>query len=179
MATDKLAMAFLLTASDDARGAVSGGYWHARAALVTIHPDGTPRNITGYAGEGTLGLEYLTVSAQCDADSSRSYGWHVEYRDVYSADSTRVQAMAVVMRRIDARLAKLTSTLGYPDTFGAYLARVASILGATFMVKTRDGGNSWYSSSEYAILAAPSAIDWLTRAESDYVNAHHGAAQTA
>lgn len=73
----------------------------------------------------------LIVSAQCDTEREpvRWYDWRLEFSRPYSVDIRRAESMATVLRLLTRKLAKLTERFGEPDSFEAYAARVADILG--------------------------------------------------
>ncbi len=77
-------------------------------------------------------LDGLTVTAQADSDSMKRpgdewYAWEVSY------DRSRVQLkdaeeILPVLRKIDKRVARLTSELGRPSTLASFCAYVASAI---------------------------------------------------
>ncbi len=94
----------------------------------------------------------LVISAQTDGTSEQSsYGWRVEYRNAYSVDLQRAEEMVRLLRKIERGMAKIEREFGYCESFGAYVARVAKVLGiTTFGWRAEDGERSFaYSDSRY------------------------------
>lgn len=57
--------------------------------------------------------------------SSPSYGWDIEYRDIYYVDLHRAEPMVRVLRRASKAMDRLNDQFGYATTFGAYVLRAA------------------------------------------------------
>lgn len=74
------------------------------------------------------GLMVNSTSSR-DLSSSPSYGWDVEYRDVYTVDLRRAEMMVRVLRRASKAIDRLNDQFGYAATFGAYVLRAAKALG--------------------------------------------------
>jgi hypothetical protein len=72
----------------------------------------------------------LHVSAQGDLETDEpAYAWATEYRDLYRLTLSEGEPMIKVLRKVQRGLDKLTAELGWPDSLGAYIARVGKILG--------------------------------------------------
>lgn len=113
-------------------------------------PESGIRNFTN-VGFDAEPLADLHVVAQLDRTSNgQPYGWKVEYRDVYSVDLRRADTMLKTLRKVERGLTRIQTELGYPETFPAYLARVAKVLGIKrfgWRVGERNGHS--YSDNEY------------------------------
>jgi hypothetical protein len=93
----------------------------------------------------------LVIGAQYDGATTerQPYGWEVEYRDVYSANLRRVEAMVKTLRKVERGLEKLRAEWGYPDSFAAYVVRVGKLLGTSEFGYKAAGNDSSYDSNEY------------------------------
>lgn len=97
-------------------------------ARLVYFDGGEIRNFVGGSFDPHA-LEDLTVTAQADRASDDAYGWRVEYSRPYSVDLRRAEQMAKTLRKVDAGLRRIEKRDGYPESFGQYLARVATVLG--------------------------------------------------
>lgn len=94
----------------------------------------------------------LHVSAQLDGGTAneQAYGFKVEYREAFSVDLARADAMLKTLRKVERGLERIRSELGYAESYPAYLARVAKVLGIKqfgWRVGERDG--SLYEQNRY------------------------------
>lgn len=107
-------------------------YGHLRA--------GVSKTVIGELGfpEGDYGHDLGGLVASCQADDGtgkdrrRTYGWEFKLRE--GADGvTLYQAQQAVRRMtpIERRMDKMRDVEGYPQTFGAYINRLARAIGAT------------------------------------------------
>jgi hypothetical protein len=143
-------------------------YFHVNASIITIGLTASDRrwidqgntvNVAhdairnvGDELENGLYLNNLQVRSQGEnnASSRRLYGWEVVYRDIYAVDLTTAERMTKTLRTIRARMDKAESTYGRPSTYGAYLARVASAIGADTIVQpVGNGRGTFYSENEH------------------------------
>lgn len=107
-----------------------------RVELAYLNEDNEYRSYDGgnaYAGDWNLEYGDLRIEASHDPSLTlnQTYGWRVEYRDVFAVNIARAEAMARTLRKIERGLAKLDAKWGTPDTFAAYVIRVASVLKVT------------------------------------------------
>ena len=106
--------------------------------------------------DSAFDLSDLEVSSQGHAsDAARSlYGWDVRYRDVYAVDGYRVKRLAKTLGAVERRLERLRVKYGRPESFGAYVARVAEALGADSIVVVAPGNqSSSYAENNYTFLS--------------------------
>lgn len=71
----------------------------------------------------------ITASHDLALTREESYGWRVEYRDLYSVNQRRAEAMVKTLRKIEKGLERLEAKWGSPDTWAAYVIRVGDVLG--------------------------------------------------
>jgi len=169
-----------------------GDYYHVTANIVTIGltayerreidssetyrpktTHDTIRNVNDHddrADYNGLHLYDLQVQSQgCSDDETRHlYGFETEYRNVFSVDTRRAIAMAKTLQTIDKRQEKLNEQYGRPATFGAYLARIAQIIGADCFIRP-DGpqyGHAYADNSHrfFSIADGIYHVDGLIRA---------------
>jgi hypothetical protein len=158
-------LAFLLHADDDrnAGRSIPGFTTNLilRAELVHLTSDGDLRNILD---SDNLGLASLQVRGQANLDDTaqgRSYGWSYAYEQPYSVDLRRARAMATTLGRLQTRLEKLTARYGHPESFGAYVLRVAEVLGVRrFVVWDTNPRTGKPSANGPRELPATAAVDW-------------------
>lgn len=113
------------------------------AAPVMLSNTGEVRNFST-VGFDADPLGDLHVSAQLDrvATNGQPYGFKVEYREAFSVDLRRADAMVKTLRKVERGLTRIQTELGYAETFPAYLARVAKVLGIKqfgWRIGDRDG----------------------------------------
>jgi hypothetical protein len=160
-------------------------YWHIRATAVRysdteglrsigesdyMRLDGELRDIPG--GE----LRGLQLSCQNSNDNARkgetSYGWRSEYCNIFSVDQRYAVQMASVLNRLAKKMEAVSNELGWPESFSAYVLRVAKCLGIkTFVVCTR-AGRAFQFDGEYRALDASQAGYWMTDQERTYIDKH-------
>jgi hypothetical protein len=125
-------------------------------------PDGAIRNFNG-VGFDSEPLADLQVNALCDRTANAdSYGWSVEYRNVFSVDLRRAAEMVKVLRKVESGLARIQTELGYPETFPAYLARVAKVLGIKQFGWKLSGRAAEYSGNEYRFTDPAGMTSYVT-----------------
>lgn len=139
---------------------------------VRVTADGTIRNITDtFGGEP---LADLAITAQLDhvAADPHPHGWRTEYQQPYAFDLRRAQTMVGVLRKIERGLERMRAQLGHPESFTAYLARVARTLGATrFCWATEHRGWS-YDDNQHRFADADEMTYHLNRICRDFAKAH-------
>lgn len=85
--------------------------------------------LSSASDDNALGDFRVTALHDINTTLNESFGWRVEYRDVYSAGLARVEAMAKTLRKVERGMQKLDMLLGSPETFAAYVIRVGTVLG--------------------------------------------------
>jgi hypothetical protein len=156
-------------------------YWHVRADLVEW--DGTTPGTILDGGDHD-GLADLSVSAQNDPDNARSdraptaYGWSAAYSAPHRVTLRRAEAMHRTLAKIDRRTERDAERYGYPQTFAAYLLRVAAALAVdTFLVKETDDGSGWYSGQTYQTFTPRQAGAWIDGQDRRYIEAQSPTAE--
>jgi hypothetical protein len=128
-------------------------YYHVIARPVKPeYRQGEPTSWWAAFDYGEPAYSNLQVSSQGNLREPEqpAYGWEVEYRGRYSIELRDAEAMVKVLRKVDRGLERLKSELGYPETIGAYIARVAKVLGIrTFGFESTDrelwaSGEKWH-----------------------------------
>ncbi len=140
----------LLLHSEVSDGCGSSDVLRLSVSVLGMLPDGDLRNYLAGSWPAQP-LADLRVTAQSDsASESESYGWRVEFRDSYAVDLARAEEMVKVLRKVSRGMAKLEAQFGYCESFGAYVARVASVLGISrFGWRTDTGSGGFYSDTRY------------------------------
>lgn len=138
---------------------------------LTVRPvyidadDGRLRNYIDSFGKEPLAD--LTINAQADYVSDDAYGWRVEYKQPYSVTLRDAETMVKLLRKIDKGLAKLDAKLGRAESFGAYVARVAIVLGVEHFGKKVDANHD-YDGTGYRWLGAENFIYHVETVVSDF-----------
>lgn len=147
--------------------------------VVTVNDHRTaPRNISDGYTEWDNAHSDLRISAYLSVDAAGkiapkgAWGFDVTYRDVYSADWRRADAMAKTLKKVHTRLQKVSEEDMHPATFGQYVLRVGRILGLEGVIFFRDKIPGSYDNSTYHFLSlrdGAERIDGMIRlgAESD------------
>lgn len=141
----------------------AGGYGHVICRIVNLE-EGKVRNISdGYNDVPTRYYAGLDVRNQLDDRNGglgtlcQSYGWHLEYHDVYLVNSHRASKMYKTLSRLEKRFEAISARRSYPNSFGEYVGRVAEILGIdTFYFYSRHASD--YDDCEFQILPVGDAI---------------------
>ena len=161
------------------------GYWHIHATAVRysdtdglrsigesdyVRLHGELRDIPG--GE----LRGLQVSCQNSDDNARkgetSYGWRADYRNVFSIDQKYANEMASVLNRLVKKMQAVSGELGYPESFGAYVLRVAKCLGIKTFVVCTHAGRPFHFDGEYRAIDCGQAAYWMNDQERTYIDKH-------
>jgi hypothetical protein len=144
------------------------------ATVVHVTDDGI-RNLT-YNTVDRSGLADLTVTALGEPNTDDAYGWQVGYHQPYSVDLDRARMMVATLGRVERRLGQLSGQFGRPESFGAYLLRVATVLRVRrFVVWTRESQGPrapW----EYRVMDGQVAVTWLEAREREFHDTHPAAA---
>jgi hypothetical protein len=139
---------------------------------VGVTADGAIRNFTDtFGGEP---LADLAITAQLDhvAADPHPYGWRTEYRQPYAVDIRRAQTMVKVLRKIDGGLERMRAQLGHPESFTAYLARIARTLGATRFCWAVEARGWSYDDNEHRFGDADEMTYHVNRICRDFARAH-------
>jgi hypothetical protein len=142
---------------------------------VTLHPvrvaaNGTVRNpsSTSWPREP---LADLIITAQVDRVSAESpYGWRTEYRTPYAVDLETAKLMVGALTKVERGLTKIRAELGPPETFTAYVARVAKTLGIKRFGRTAKRGRGWsHDDNEYVWMDAEGMAYHIQTLTSDFL----------
>jgi hypothetical protein len=156
----------------------SGGYAHFRFHVVTIGPTAYERryrdNDPDYrlvasdevrgcgSWEDEAKFNGLWINSQANGDNRESlYGWGVEYRDTYTTlDLRACERMAKTLRTIERKLEALSAKYGRPDSFPAFVARVADAVGADSIVFSQKDHqtHNGYENTVYSIEMGASIL---------------------
>jgi hypothetical protein len=129
----------------------SYGYAHFRFYIVTIGPtaserryfDNDPQNkLVNYdevrgcsSWHDEAAYDRLQIDSQANSDNRENlYGWDVRYRETGSLELHDLERMVKTLRTITRKMEQLSAKYGRPDTFPAYVARVAAAVGADSIV---------------------------------------------
>ena len=97
-------------------------------------------------GRDDLPLELADLAARCQIDGrtgSPSYGWSVEYRNLYSVDLGAATRILKALRTIDRRMDKMTEREGQPQSFGQFVNRFMRAIGASTIVDGAGNETQW------------------------------------
>lgn len=147
-----------------------------RASVVHVTDDGI-RNIT-YDTVEPSGLADLTVSALGESSVQQTYAWQVGYHQPYSVDLERARIMAATLGRIERRLVQVRGQFGWPESFGAYLLRVADALKVRPFVVWARNPQGRRVPGEHRVLDALAATTWLEAREREFRDTYPAAAPT-
>lgn len=139
--------------------------WVARASLVTIADDGTPRNISsGNFFDRTIGWANHLFEAGISTDSNETVPYYhnpvVEtLTDTMSYDDIieTAKVVAQVRRRMDA----MVLSDGYPANFAEAFVRYAKALGVSQFIVKVSGTSDFYSENKFRVLKSSEARAWL------------------
>jgi hypothetical protein len=114
----------------------------------TLHEPGAILS-PNWIGHDGLYQDYadLAVIGSLSGEFDTWLSWEVEYRNVYSIDADRAQAMAKTLKRIGKAMTTLRDTRGAPPGFNTYLARFAEVIGCKRYAQRADtmlpNGSHW------------------------------------
>lgn len=168
--------ALLLTANVQTPRWENQPRWTGRAELVTIADDGTPRNIgRGSNYDGTLGYEGWRCEASLMADwaakGERAY-WGIGVEPITYLEMDAVVAAGKIATRIQRVMDKTDADFGRARTWGEALVRFAKALGVSQFVVGKSGSDGMYTSGNWTIFSADSAIAWADREELEFIALH-------
>jgi hypothetical protein len=86
--------------------------------------------------------------------------------------------MVRVLRKIDRALERMRGQLGHPESFTAYLARVARTLGVTRFCWATERRGSSYDDNEYRFGDANEMTYHVNRISRDFAKEHIDASET-
>lgn len=147
-------------------------YAHVRISILRINEHGKPRNFSSDVHWDTKKTEYynnLQVRNQIGQISSdesvsknpcKSYGWEWRYRNVYSVNRSKAEAMFKTLKWIGKKMEKVTEDRSYPSSFGEFVGRISEVLKITeFWFYKDETHNSSYDENEYIVKNRQDGID--------------------
>lgn len=104
--------------------------------VYVIEEDGQEkiRNFTGSLGDEDehRALHNLRFSSYYNPTSDTPlWGWSIAYRDVFSVDLAEAERMVKMLRKLHKGFDRLTKQYAYPESYPAFVARFASLLGVS------------------------------------------------
>lgn len=139
---------------------------------VRVTADGTIRNFTDTLGGEPLADLAITPQLDHVAADPHPYGWRTEYRQPYAVDLRRAQTMVTVLRKIDRGLERMRGQLGHPESFTAYLARVARALGVTRFCWATERRGWAHDDNEHRFADADEMTHHVNRLCRDFAKEH-------
>ena len=133
------------------------------------------RNLT-YSTVDRSGLADLTVTALGEPNVGYAYAWQVGYHQPYSVDLDRARVMVATLGRVKRRLAQLSGQFARPESFGAYLLRVATVLRVSRFVVWTGESQGPRAPREYRVMDGQVAVTWLEAREREFHDTHPAAA---
>lgn len=128
------------------------------------------------------GLSGLQASAMDTVDTVRNYpnrpglfGWSLDYRGRYAIDADDLDAMSRQLHRITRRMHAVAERLGDPESFAAYVLRMAEAAGARHFIAPTDTprtGTYTNDADAYRWTDAHGAALWISDVETQYVRRH-------
>jgi hypothetical protein len=102
----------------------TGKYGHVTLVPFSYDQDGTKHYLVHGHDHHLLELGNLAARCQIDGSSgSESYGWSVEYRNLYSVRLEDAARILKTLQTIDRRMDKMTEREGQPRSFGQFVNR--------------------------------------------------------
>jgi hypothetical protein len=147
--------------------AQNSDFLHVEARPVIRRPEYTSTDWDShfYTYQGEPYLDCFRVEAQADLDDSENRGWYAmqaAYHPWSGVTLQEAEREIKILRKVGKGMEKFYHEFGEPLTIGAYIARVAKILGITkFGFRHPDGG-LWASGEEFNWGDA-STIDYQIR----------------
>jgi hypothetical protein len=157
-----------------------GTYQKIGAAVVDLAADGSPRNILCSTYRDADPLAAVTITAQAGGISDQSspaysYAWRLALDDFEPIPLAQLEASVPTLRRISRRLDQLAADYGEPATFGAYLARVATILRVR-IITGQAGTDGDYSTGTWTLWSPREAADMIDSRTAAHYRRNHPAA---
>jgi hypothetical protein len=132
-----------------------------RISIVTINERNEVRNPSDSAwGEDAFTAPYASLMFRAQgnvlkAEERETYGWSLEYREVYSVDLNDAERMVKMLRKIAN--VKLPVQ---PRTYGQFVQMMCRALGITVAVQLSGKATGWHTEADYAFFGA-SDIEWM------------------
>ena len=133
---------FALELTEERSNYGSGEYNVLTTRVVVVDGDGY-RIVTGngyedftFYSEAGHEIEHVTTRCQCDTSEgkrSNPYGFNINYQSHDSVNLRQAEDAVKVLGKVDRYMSKVSEENGSPDTYGAWLIRVAKSLGCTFI----------------------------------------------
>lgn len=145
-----------------------GGYSHLQFFATDL--DGRHFNDSDTERLGWLRLDDFCIMDQMGGTISQEtdYGWNYCYLRPYTVGYRDSEGMFKTLSKINKGLDKLSAKFGYATTYGQFVARVASIIGAVAIRFYEEDDRKLYS--DIAPGNAVSAIDRLVKDEVNRLN---------
>jgi hypothetical protein len=139
----------------------TGGYLICKAEIVAEHDGPSPFRFL-HSGDDS-GLMNLAISGQANRGETYVYAWRLGFseRDI---TAERAEQMASILRKIERGLAKITTSLGEPESWPAYVLRVASVLGISLFYRKSSPRTRDVSGLDYAASDAAGALYYMRNA---------------
>lgn len=140
-----------------------------RAYLVQVNEDGNVRNLRDdYRGDPGFGLADLQITAQADLGIRFSadggwYGLHAEYRDVFSVDGDRAEAMVKVLRKVKKAFEAVGEDVRWGrdlDSFTDTVMRALGVKGVLLDAGPNGTGNWGHDGHRYEEVTLFDAVAW-------------------
>lgn len=153
-------------------------FYHLHAKLAVVELDST--DCHDYCQEGGVRyggfsnirrvdtwLRALQVYSQGNVrDEDRHlYGWHLEYRDIYSTDLASMEIGVSLLRQIEKRMEAEGRKLGCCTSYGQYVARFGRALRCKYVLVAPARGNwdSGYRYRTYPMSDCSWVVDRITQ----------------
>jgi len=146
--------------------------------------DGKPRNLLNSDFDNKKAHEYyadLWITCQMEADSKRpeTYAWHVEYYP-HIVNKYEAKKMAKTLESINRRYKNQCMKIGWPESFGAFVARIANLTKIKKVLFVSEGNKSrWYSDNEYRTLPVDIAQNKINEMAQEMINSLINQAEAA
>jgi hypothetical protein len=137
-----------------------------------VYPDITDQTIRNPRHDepmNGLDLDDLTITSQGNQSDTerRLYAFDLRYQNLYAVDLRRAKSMTATLVTLGKRMDKQYAQYGPASTFGAYLARVATAIGAdTFIFAPTQWRGFGYNDNVHmfnTVADGVSRVEWLTR----------------
>ena len=179
MIAEPLTLCLLVSADDRPRPWTNSPDLTRRAAILELHADGTPRNITAGSCWHDERAAYADLAAEArtclynGTERHMTY-WHLRFEPINGAELAEIEPVVRTLRAVTRRLDKLAERYGPPPTFGQYVARLADALHITAALRAvNTPPGSWtYTDAEYATMTPAEAGSWLDRQDNEWRAAH-------
>ena len=114
--------------------------------LVPFFCDQSSNKCYPVFGRDDLSLEVADLAARCQIDGrtgSPSYGWSVEYRNLYSVDLGAATRILKTLQTIARRMDRMAEREGQPQSFGQFVNRFMRAIGATAIIDSGKTETQW------------------------------------